>query len=543
MNQDINKRRMLILNRLVNNEHISYQRLSEEFFVSRSSIANDIISIKKLFSKEELSLKFDNSGTYFEGSEIDIQRVLKRVVLQNLDNIENVSCLVDVELFQKINKSFKSAIIRKKIFIPESYIQSIVVSILLIINRSKNTKDYMKKIYLDVDKLSLEFDQYPLVYELLQDIEREHIYKFSPKETQYLTSLIVGSGIRFFIEEPEISEQFRIEIANLIQRISEGLQKDLTTDKRLEEELTIHIFQLLLRAKAKSTLVNPLISEIKKNYSNVYGVVWFTLNDFIKSFNVTLSEDEVGFIAIHIQASVERIHPLIKILIVCPNGIGTSSFISAKIKKILPEIDSIETVSISSLSRFDLSRIDFIISTVDILKNEKKVVIISPLVTSEDMKKIMNIYIDLMLDNDKKKSSNSVASSRLTDRITKNIVFDNFKEKKKAIECLIEKQKFENNELKKLFFDSVFSRENQQSTYLGNGFAIPHGNPKFVEKTSISILILDKPIKWGNQSVDIIVLLMIKENDLKEVEEMMRLIMKGIEDKEWFINKMLEVKE
>lgn len=56
-------------------------------------------------------------------------------------------------------------------------------------------------------------------------------------------------------------------------------------------------------------------------------------------------------------------------------------------------------------------------------------------------------------------------------------------------------------------------------------------------------MILDKPVLWDNQKVDVMVLLMIKEEDMKEVEAMMELVMKGITDKEWFITKMLEIKE
>jgi activator of the mannose operon, transcriptional antiterminator len=43
--------------------------------------------------------------------------------------------------------------------------------------------------------------------------------------------------------------------------------------------------------------------------------------------------------------------------------------------------------------------------------------------------------------------------------------------------------------------------------------------------------------------VDIIVLLMIKEEETQEVESMMKLIMHGVEEKEWFKSKMLEVRK
>ena len=539
-NLSSDKRRIEILRRLVEGEHISYQTLSDEYFVSRSSIANDIIYIKKLFAKEGLSLNFDNSGTYFEGSEAEIQRVLKRAILNNMNELTVVDHLVDLTLMNQVREVFVSAIQKKKIDIPESYIQSIVVSILLIIERSDKMMNFLSN-KTEVNKFFLEFDLYPLVYELLKEFEEQNIYQFSPEEIQYLTSLIIGSGLKFFVKDDSIPFSFRGKTRHFIQKVSEGLQTDLTQDKRLEEDLLVHLYQLVLRIEAQSTIVNPLIKDIKKKYATVYGVVWFALNDFFKSYKVTLSEDEVGFVVIHIQAALERVQKVRKILFVCPNGIGTSSFVSAKIRKILPNIDSIETVSTNALKHIELSDVDFIISTIDITVPDKKVVKISPMVTSDDMKNIMNHYIDLVVEMDQE--VDSTISAKVVETIAQNILFGNFKEKNEALDYLIEKQIFENKEIKEKFHQSVYDREKIQSTYLGNGFAIPHGNPKYVEKTTISVLVLDKPVIWDNQKVDVIVLLMIREEDMKELEAMMELVMRGITDKEWFITKMLEIKE
>ena len=539
-NLSSDKRRIEILRRLVEGEHISYQTLSDEYFVSRSSIANDIIYIKKLFAKEGLSLNFDNSGTYFEGSEAEIQRVLKRAILNNMNELTVVDHLVDLTLMNQVREVFVSAIQKKKIDIPESYIQSIVVSILLIIERSDKMMNFLSN-KTEVNKFFLEFDLYPLVYELLKEFEEQNIYQFSPEEIQYLTSLIIGSGLKFFVKDDSIPFSFRGKTRHFIQKVSEGLQTDLTQDKRLEEDLLVHLYQLVLRIEAQSTIVNPLIKDIKKKYATVYGVVWFALNDFFKSYKVTLSEDEVGFVVIHIQAALERVQKVRKILFVCPNGIGTSSFVSAKIRKILPNIDSIETVSTNALKHIELSDVDFIISTIDITVPDKKVVKISPMVTSDDMKNIMNHYIDLVVEMDQE--VDSTISAKVVETIAQNILFGNFKEKNEALDYLIEKQIFENKEIKEKFHQSVYDREKIQSTYLGNGFAIPHGNPKYVEKTTISVLVLDKPVIWDNQKVDVIVLLMIREEDMKEVEAMMELVMRVITDKEWFITKMLEIKE
>ena len=117
-----------------------------------------------------------------------------------------------------------------------------------------------------------------------------------------------------------------------------------------------------------------------------------------------------------------------------------------------------------------------------------------------------------------------------------------FETKEQALDFLISQNDFSSENQRTDFQRSVLEREALQSTYLDNGFAIPHGNPEFVSKTTFSVLILDRPVDWSNQKVDIIVLLMIREDEAQEVEPVMKLIMQGIEDKEWFISKMLEVK-
>ena len=46
--QDSKQRRIRILKRLLDSEHLSYQQLSDEYYVSRSSIANDLSYVKSV---------------------------------------------------------------------------------------------------------------------------------------------------------------------------------------------------------------------------------------------------------------------------------------------------------------------------------------------------------------------------------------------------------------------------------------------------------------------------------------------------------------
>lgn len=113
-NIDSKYRKFLIVKRLLDQEHLSYQQLSDEYYVSRSSIANDLSFIKELFSKEDLALTFDNSGTFFKGSEVQIQKILKRTILNLLNSDLSVEIFIDSELMQKVSQGFYKSLTEKK---------------------------------------------------------------------------------------------------------------------------------------------------------------------------------------------------------------------------------------------------------------------------------------------------------------------------------------------------------------------------------------------------------------------------------------------
>jgi len=85
-------RKYYVLKRLLNGEHLSYQRLADNYLVSRSSITNDLVFIKQLLTKDNVLLKFDNSGTFIGGGEENKQKVIKRIIANLVREIQTANC-------------------------------------------------------------------------------------------------------------------------------------------------------------------------------------------------------------------------------------------------------------------------------------------------------------------------------------------------------------------------------------------------------------------------------------------------------------------
>lgn len=539
------ERKFFILARLINGEHLSYHRLAEDYFVSRSSIANDIAVIKARLSKDNVPLLFNNSGSYIGGGEIDKQKIIKRVVIDLL-KIEDeqqkglTDLFLDTNLLQVILEVFHEKLLSWKLEVPENYVEDIAISTAILVFRGKNGNQISWKNKTQFNEIFAQFDKYPLVYQLLSSVEEKEIYHFNNVEMQYLSYIVIGNGFNFFMKDGQIPENFKNEVEKLIKNVGESLCIDLTRDAVLLSSLLVHLYQMEFRLQSKTTVINPMLAEIKESYSNLYGVVWYALSEFSGINYLTVSDDEVGFVTLHFQAAIERNKKINRILFVCPNGIGMSSLISAKIQRILPSAALTEVVSKHNLAKKDLSNVSLIISTVELSEQEVPVVNISPILTVKDMKNIANKYIDIVM---KQKSKNNKSDFKSVLPLLKgNVIFTTKMSADQIIDLLLEKGKWANKQCTENYKKSVLNREKLQTTYLSNGFAIPHGDPSLLTESHIAVAVLDKSIYWGNNRVDIVAMLMIKQDDKKNVEPFMNLIMRGINDKEWFISKMMEAK-
>lgn len=173
---DSKKRKYYILVRLLNGEHLSYQHLADNYFVSRSSIANDIVFIKQLLAKDNVALVFDNSGTYIGGGEIDKQKVLKRLVMglvrQDKTNPELLQLFISQTLLSTVKETFDQKIQAWSLEIPENYLWDIIVSASIVIYRGRQGYFIQQAANNQLGKLLFQLEKYPLVYELLESLEK-----------------------------------------------------------------------------------------------------------------------------------------------------------------------------------------------------------------------------------------------------------------------------------------------------------------------------------------------------------------------------------
>lgn len=69
------------------------------------------------------------------------------------------------------------------------------------------------------------------------------------------------------------------------------------------------------------------------------------------------------------------------------------------------------------------------------------------------------------------------------------------------------------------YLAGVLEREHATTTSIGRGIAIPHGNIAESNEARVAVAILDKPLDWRGELVDVVFLLGIKMSSKFEIKK------------------------
>ena len=98
--------------------------------------------------------------------------------------------------------------------------------------------------------------------------------------------------------------------------------------------------------------------------------------------------DEIAFISMYCQVAVNTAQKHPRVLIVCQSGYGTSQLLVTRLIQAFPNLEIAGVVSAGLLRGMDLSKYNFIISTVRLQALPIPYIVISPLLMGQDIEKI-----------------------------------------------------------------------------------------------------------------------------------------------------------
>lgn len=521
-------RRLRISSFLLNHkEGSSVQKLADEYLVSKSSIVIDLERIKEWCSKFNLELIKDRSGTKIIGLEKDIRHAMANLI-NEYKNIEGIpDCEYDensrLDMFTqyRLNNLFKNISLKKvesilvenerrlNYKINDISFSILITHLMIMIQRIQNGDSLRLNAFINQENTSdLAFKTAKSIANELTNVFKIHI---NSEELQFIYTYLVSLGIQSNFRNLEFDEyvlsidpKIKDITRKIIDLVSNITQINLSKDEPLYFGLMTHLKPMISRIKYKVVLKNPLINEIKTKYASIFSVLYLLVPEFNELLNATINDDELGFMAIHFQAALERNAPNQRVVIVCPEGIGFSRFLANRITKFVPNIEIVDIIPAQKASKLDSSNIDFIISTIPLTQRNLPVILVSSLADFNDIRTISNFIIE------KSVNPSQVRFENLKNMIDPSLVFFPIEtDTKQDIIHQVSKKMNELDYVTKEFENSVFEREIITPTCLGNEVAIPHGKQEFVNSSKLAIIIPKKQVEWTSGKASLIFLIAI----------------------------------
>lgn len=523
---------------------IKLQELADKFYVSKSSIIDNLDDIKRTLAKlESIDFLVDRNGTRVNSDNLKIQNAIVEYQLDGFHCLygkqgklgefkEYLKTTYDNIFLSKVVNILDSYFDTKDTTIAEHYriniYNELITLFFQIYNSNHIGEDFAEKYNY---KELLHLETYTIAAKILKEISELTGVEVKDNDTKYLDSVFIANGIRVTAIAYKNNPYIENIVIKLVKKVSDLVHIDLNYDATLRESLVAHFIPMIYRNKHRSTIRNPIMDEIIKEYSVLFSLIFFALSELDEPELRDLPRDEISFLLVYFQAAIEKSVKRKKVLLVCPHGSGTNELLLFKLRRYLPPIEIDRVHDIEQMDCRELEKYMFVISTVSLNLVGIDVVRISPLLTDEELQHLNSYF--LREAGEVKRGENLVTDGIIGNYISENSVhvdkeFKSSREILQYLSTLAEKD----GVAKKGFLENMLKREEIEPTSLWSGVAIPHASPKYVHKTKIYVVSNKTPIEWGDNKIKLVFMICISEDSLSHSKEIVSSLRKLIGSKE-----------
>ncbi|AGB18565.1 BglG family transcription antiterminator [Thermoanaerobacterium thermosaccharolyticum] len=446
-NISIKERRIEIIKNLLISSHMStsIQKLSDMYYVSKTSIVNDLNYIEKWISQFNLKLEKNKKGTRIVGTENDIRRAIESLLIEyskEVDKdwtIEELTARIDastlnalLEIFEKDKIIYVNELLVKlekkyNCLLNDPYYINILTHILISLTRGLEGK----QIEVDVAKRSDNM-KYEKAYEeaknIVNQINKDFQTQLGESEIYYLYQYFISSGLVKNMSENanevlnELNQRANIFAKKVTSFMEKIMNINILNDEIVMEGLLMHIRPMLNRLDYDIQISNPVIGDIIEEYPDILNMCKAAV--LMATYDLKLKMipmDEIGYLALYYQLALERSIVKRRILVVCQSGYGTSQLLSARIRRAFPDWEIVDILSVSMLKERNMDDIDFIVSTVPIDIKEKPYILVSTFLNDQDIQNISKLLVEKPVKTDRKQIGTLYINQYLTEE---NIYFN-----------------------------------------------------------------------------------------------------------------------
>ncbi|HBH1734677.1 TPA: PTS sugar transporter subunit IIA [Clostridioides difficile] len=515
-----NRLNLILKELIVNSNGINIFDLSEELFVSPATIEGDIVKANKFIGSYNLKIKQSKFLLKLIGNESAKRKLMSSIIFKETGS--DFLSLFDVQkIYQEYNLTkLKENIIyilkKYNLFINEYAINNILLHLMITIDRIK------KNNYIDSVEVVNYIDNnvdINIAKDISNFLESEYNITLTSAELYYLVFQLTNKTTVLNYNQMDtkslsnyIDEHFVKLTKKIIKNVYDLYLIDLS-DEEFVVKFTLHVKNLISRAKNNQVLRNQIPQKLKDSYPLIYDISVYICNQIQTLESVDIDEDEISYISLHVGSFFDR-QKLLEDKVLCalitPNYYDLQFKIVRDLEKRFNE--SIEIIQIFSDTHnldFD-NKVDMVITTLPI-NNRCPIpfVYVNPYLNRKDYDNIQSKFIQIKDRKNILTVQNHLEMYFSESLFMKNIYLDSAKDYIKFMGNIL----YENKYVKPNYIDDVLIREKMSSTAFNNNVAIPHSMKMDALKTGVCLIVNDKPVKWSEEKVQIIAMIPINEKE------------------------------
>ncbi len=289
-----------------------------------------------------------------------------------------------------------------------------------------------------------------------------------------------------------ISDEVWGVVSEMLDVVWESYHFDLSDDLELRMNLARHIVPLSVRLAHNMELENPMLGDIKAHFPFAYSMAVDSSHVITRIFGGTLSEAELGYIALSFALALERRRTeraKKNILVVCASGVGTARIVSYRCRREFGDyLGEVRTCDVSHVASQDFSTIDYVFSAVPIVERlPVPVLSVRAFFDPEELAPARELIQE-------PRQESGFLSYFSPDLFLTHL---SYRSKRRALDDLIA-HLMAVRPVDERFGEQVWGREKVAPTAFGNGVAMPHPLVAQSDETYVCVGLLDKPLNWGS---------------------------------------------
>lgn len=515
-----------------NDDPVDIDDLSESLFVSTPVLERSVRRLRPELARFNLELTRRRNKLRIEGREADKRALIGQLLVEEATNSfstwDRLAAYFEDMDIDALKRIVLEAVDAQGYRIKTGYSQNLIANMAVALYRMRSNSY--------ITEHADQGDRDDAVHIIARDICRKcsERRRIAPDtgDIDYLASLLTGQ-----IEPKEHSADAThglemSELVSTVERIANEVFDAFQLHIGFSQSLynfSMHVKALIERTEAIQITDTEILENVKMNCPFVYELALLISKKLADAFDIEITDGETGFICIHVGLLIENMtaERKVRIVLMCDRYQGISERIRDEIERRFTDVATVSECDELDLDADMLEQADLVVTTRNRPLALRNVVFVSPFFTPSDYLKIENA-IGICLRERNAERTKALLEPFFDERL---FTRRDIPTQDEAIRFL-GKELIELGIVDETFITSVFMREEMSPTSFFGLFAIPHALEMSAARTMVAVLLSERGVKWGNETVHIVLMIAVCHEDRKRFMEIYNTVVRSLCDKQ-----------